>query len=195
MSASINRRVECGVVVHLELAVQLETTSSREDFVPEDIEAVNKIGTLFFEDRETGAVSLEVVRRGVGPLGFFASVVDLQAKNRETIDDETRGFGMERGRIALELSRREPIHEGAVELFGEVIANLVGAVNAALDVSELGIAGAWRASFVFRVPKLEVSTMLAAHKREELIGLGIRFFFRVVPALSELVVEAYDGVG
>ena len=102
---------------------------------------------------------------------FFAGVVDLQRQDGEAVDDQAGRFGVERGLLMRQFLRREPVEECAIQLFGEVVAQLVGAVDAAFDVGELGVGGAGGAGFVFDVPEVEVGAMLAGDEGEPRIGL------------------------
>ena len=62
--------------------------------------------------------------------------------------------------------RLEPIEQGAVERLGEVVAQLVGSVDAAFYVGELRVCRAGGAGFVFDVPEIEVGAMLAGDEGE-----------------------------
>ena len=55
----------------------------------------------------------------------------------------------------------EPGEERAVQFLGQVVAALVGAVDAALYLGEFGVGCAGSAGFVFDVPKVEVGAVLA----------------------------------
>jgi hypothetical protein len=56
-----------------------------------------------------------------------------------------------------------------VELFGEVVAALVGGVDAALGGGENGIGGAGGAGIVFDVPEIEVGAMLGGDEGEPVV--------------------------
>ena len=71
---------------------------------------------------------------------------------------------------------REPVEQGAVELFGQVVAPLVGPVDAALDIGELSVGGAGRAGFIFNVPEIEVGAMLASDTVEPIVSWGQAIF-------------------
>ena len=109
VSVAIDGWVECRVVIHLELAVELEAARAGEDFAPENIKAVGEIRALVLEDSEPGAVSFNVFERGVGAFGLFAGVVNLQSQDGEAIDDEARRFGVERRCVAWKPLRGQPV--------------------------------------------------------------------------------------
>ena len=90
--------------------------------------------------------------------------------------------------------RREPIEQGSVEFFGEVVAELVGAVDAALYVGELRVSGAGCAGFVFDVPEVEVGVVLAGDAAEPGVSrTGILSGSRQgMPGSGCFIVEFYD---
>ena len=64
------------------------------------------------------------------------------------------------------LLRRKPVQQRAVQLFGQVVAQLVGAVDAALHIGQFGVGGAGRAGLVLDVPEVEVGAVLAGDPAE-----------------------------
>ncbi len=78
----------------------------------------------------------------------------------------------------------------AVELLGQVVAALVGWVDAALDLGELGVGGSGRAGFVFDVPEIEVGAMLAGNLNEPVVCLASLRLRRVsMPVAGEAIVQ------
>ena len=65
---AVDGGVEGGVVVHLELAIELESAGAGERFGPECIQAGGEIGALFFEHGEAGAIAVGVIGGSIGPL-------------------------------------------------------------------------------------------------------------------------------
>ncbi len=61
---AVEDRVEGGVVVHLELAVELETAAAGEDVGPERVEAGREIITLFVQHSKAILVAELVFGRG-----------------------------------------------------------------------------------------------------------------------------------
>jgi len=173
-SVAVNGGVEGSVVVHLELAVELEAAGGSQGFAPQDVEAMGEISALFFKDRKTGTVARRMIWGRIGAFGFFACVVDLEREDGEPVDDEARGFGVERSTLIGEVLRTKPIKEGAVKLFGKIVAELIGTVDAAFYVGQSGIAGARCAGFVFNVPEVEVGAMLTSDEGSPGIGSAVR---------------------
>jgi hypothetical protein len=71
---------------------------------------------------------------------------------------------MERGRGVGQVLVFKIRKQGAVELFGKVVAELVGAVHATLDIGQPGVCGGGSAGLVFNMPEVEVGAMLAGYK-------------------------------
>ena len=98
---AIDCGVERGVVIHLQLAVELEAAGAGEGGLPEGVEAGGKIGALGFENGEAFAIAVGVAGgSGLGSGGaveFFAGVKDFEGKDGEAVDDEAGRFGVERG--------------------------------------------------------------------------------------------------
>ncbi len=163
---AVDRRVEGGVVVHLQLAVKFEAPGAGQSLAPQHVEAAGKVGALLGEDGEALAVAFTVLQRSIAPFGLFTGVIDLQREDGKPVDDQARRLGVQRRLLCRQPLRREPIEQGAVEFFGEVVAELVGAVDAALYVGELRIGGAGCAGFVFDVPEVEVGVVLAGDAAE-----------------------------
>ena len=93
---SVDRWVERGVVVHLELAVDFEAASAGEDVGPELIEATDQVVPLFFEKGKTLTVAVGVAGWCVGAVDFLFGVEDFEGEDGEAIDHEAGGFGVQR---------------------------------------------------------------------------------------------------
>ncbi len=101
------------------------------------------------------------------PFAFLAGVVDLERLNRQAIDHEPGRFGMQRCGGVWQSLGREPIDEGAIEIFCEVIAQLVGGVDPPFDIGQRRIGCTRSARLVLNVPEIEVGSMLACYAPEE----------------------------
>ena len=94
----------------------------------------------------------------------------------------------------------EPGEQLDVELFGEIIAELIGGVNAALNGSELRVGDAGGAGFVFDVPEIEVGSVVLGNGLEP-GGQAVGWIFSVwigrllMPGAGLLVVQVDDGGG
>ena len=196
LSVRVNGGVECRIVVHLELAVEFEAASSGEGFGPEASEACGEVVALTFKDGEPRLVAFGVSRGCVGAVDLLGGVEDFEGEDGEPVDDEAGGLGVELGGRKREVVGCEEVEQRTVELFGEVVAALVGFVDAALDAGELGVGGIGAAGFVFGVPELEVGEVLAGDESGEgLPGQVPAFHGFLVPSGGELIVERGDGVG
>ena len=102
--------------------------------------------------------------RRVFPLGLFARVVDLERQNGEPVDDQAGRLGVQRGLRVGQALGFEPVQQGAVQFFGQVVAALVGPVDAPLHRGQFGVGDAGGAGFVLNVPELEVGAMLAGDR-------------------------------
>ena len=131
-AVAIDFGVQGGIVVHLQLAVELEAARASEGALPEVVEANGKVVALGFKNRQSLAVALGMACGGGFGLGaageFFAGVKDLKREDGEAVDDEAGGLGVERGIGVGETARGEFGEKGAVEIFGKVVAALVRCV-------------------------------------------------------------------
>jgi len=186
---AVEDRIEGGIVVHLELAVELETTLAGEDFDPESGEARGEIAALVEEKIEALAVALMMFGAGVAAAGFFFGVEDLEGEDGEAIDHEAGRFGVQGSGVGLMGSGFE---EGQVETLGEVVATLVELVDGALAGGDGLVAGHGVAGGVFAVPEIEVGTVLLEDELFE--GRGGLFERQavIVPVGVGLVVELRD---
>jgi len=199
---AVDRGVKGGVVVHLELAVELESARAGKGALPQGVKAGSEVSALLFEDGKALAVALGVaLRRGWrdgGAVDFFAGMEDFEREDGEAVDHEAGRFGVERSAGVGESAGSEMGEEGAVELLGEVVAALIGGVHAALDGGEDRIGGAGGAGFVFDVPELEVGAMLGGNEGGPVarkVGKGWGVNRRdEVPSAGEAVVE-FDDLG
>jgi len=76
-SDSVEDRVKRGIVVHLELAVELEAAAVRADVCPKLGEADCEVVTLLVKDGETLAVALAMLGCGGGAVDFLGGVKDF----------------------------------------------------------------------------------------------------------------------
>jgi hypothetical protein len=138
--------------------------------LPERVEATGEVVALGLEDREPLAISLGMTfGNGCGAgaaIKFFASVKDLEREDREAIDHEAGGLRVEWGLGIGEAGRSELGKEDAVELFSEIVAALIGGVDATLYIGEDRVGGAGGAGFVFDVPEPEVGAVLGSDEGE-----------------------------
>ena len=146
------------------MAVKLETAAAGEDVRPEGVEAGCEICTLFVQHEKPGLVAVLVF--GSGAVELLFGVEDLEGKDGEAVDDETGGLGVEgRGGIF----GRE-MQEGDVDLLGQVVAELVEAVDVVLDLDDSVVGGVGVAGFIFAVPEVVVGAVLVEDELVEVSG-------------------------
>ena len=147
--ASVDCGVEVGVVVHLELTVKLEAAEAGGGVVEEGFETAGEVGGLLLEDDEAVGVAEAMGVGGGVTMGLDAGVEDAEGEDGEAIDDEAGCLGVERGGGVL---RGEIVEEPEVDLFDEIVAALVEAVDGTLDAGDVGIGGLGIAGLVLFVP-------------------------------------------
>ena len=125
--------VEVWVVIHLELAVELEAAMACEDLLPELVEAGGEVVALLAQQVETGEVALAMGLGGGGAMGLLGGVVDLEREDGEAVEDEAGGFGVERRGGIL---RAGGCEEQAVDGFDQVVARLIKRVDGALEAGD-----------------------------------------------------------
>jgi hypothetical protein len=152
------------------LAVELKAAAAGQDVGPEDIEAGGEIVTLFVQHEEAGMVAPLVL--GGGAVELLVGVEDLEGEDGKAIDDEAWGLGVE-GSGGLEgvggLVGRE-FEEGDVDLFGEIVAALVEAVDVVLDFDDGVVGGDGVAGVVFAVPEVVVGDVLVEDELGKIPG-------------------------
>ena len=90
-------------------------------------------------------------------MDLLGGVEDLEREDGEPVDDEAGGLGVQ-GRVGRRRWREG--EQGLVDLLGEVIAELVEAVDGALGGGERCVRGVRVAGVVLAVPEVEVRLML-----------------------------------
>jgi hypothetical protein len=182
--ATVDRRIQAGVVVHLELAVDFEAAGAGEDVVPELVEAGDEVVALLGKQGKAVAVTLAMAMGSFGAGHLFAGVEELEGQDGEPVDHEARALGVQRSRVGLSRGGgpvlraenfRRLFHQHGVTPFGEVVAALVDAVDGALDFGNVVVGGARGAGAVFDVPEVVVGAVLGEnHFEEGAVGSGER---------------------
>ncbi len=181
--------IQVRIVVHLQLTVETESALAGEHLRPEVVEALGEVGALLGQDREAVFVAVVMLVGGAGPVNFFGRVIDFQAKNRKTIDNQAGSFGVQR---RFRVLRACQLQQKLVDLFDEVVSPLVDAVDRVLHLRDARVGSVGAAGVVFFVPQVEVGEVLRANERKEVCWGG----FRGVIAMPEdvgFVVQAENG--
>ncbi len=150
---------------------------------------MGKVVTLFVQHEKAGVVAVAVF--GCGAVELLFGVEDLEGEDGESVDDEAGGLGVQRsGRRGV-----GGIEEDGVDLFGEVVAELVEAIDVVLDDGDGVVGGEGVAGFVFAMPEIEVGHVLTEDEGVEVVtgcGCGGR---AVVTVEGGLILEANDVEG
>ena len=128
--------------------------------MPEPIEAGGEVVALLPEEVEAGEVALAEGLGGGGAAGLLGGVVELEGEDREPVDDEAGGFGVERrgGVLRPGGGDQHPVHG-----FDQVVARLVEDVDGAFEPANAGVGGIGLADLVFLVPEVEVSAVMGEY--------------------------------
>ena len=191
--------VDCGVevrvVIHFELAIELEAAGPTANLTPKLVEACGEIVTLLFEQCETVEIAIAM---GVGrgrTAAFFSGVVDLERKDGETVEDESRGFGVKRCCGLLLAGGGE---QQAIEGFYQVIALLIKAVYGMLETGDGNVGCIGFADLVLLVPEVEVGAVMSERELDQFGGRGKcrrnqdwlgRLWLFLMPALGGIVLH------
>lgn len=134
-------------------------------------------------------VALPVFARRTMYLLF--GVKNLESEDGKPVDDETGTFGVQ-GSCRL---MGNLLKQGEIDLLGEIVAELVEAIDAVLDLGD-GMVGSVRSpSLIFAVPEIVVGLVLIEDKViKGIVGLR-RPGFRVMAVRSGLVVKRDDESG
>ena len=155
--AAVEDGVEVGVVVHLELAVELEAAAAALDLGPQVEEAAEEIVVLLLEEGEAVAVAGAMRVAGGGPGNLFGGVETFEGEDGEAVEHGAGGLGVERGGWGLGAGC---VEEVLVDLLDEVVAALVEGVDGVLDVGDVAVRGGGVAGAVFLVPEVEVGAVV-----------------------------------
>lgn len=188
---AIQVRVECRIVVHFHLAVDLELLAAGLKVFQEFGERPGEVGALHAAAGEALGDLLQVSGVGVGALGLFFEMVDAKSHDREAVDRGAGGFGVEaRAGLGKDAVRLEQFENRFVDAFDGVVALLVVAIDGALDLRDALIANVGTAGDVFFVPEQVVELVLFADGVEQ-AGVGIVDRFGM-PATYRIAVKLCD---
>jgi len=127
---------------------------------------------------------------GGGAVDLLFGMEDLEGEDGETVDDETGRLGVKgRGGVV-----RRKVQEGFVDDLGEVVAELVEAIDVVLDMNDGGVGGVGVAGFIFAVPEIVIGAVLVEDDLFERRGGGGGRGRGVVAVRGELVLQR-DEVG
>lgn len=189
---SVEHGVECGVVVHLELAIELESTAAGCEVCPELLQTGGEVVALGFQDSEPLAVPVVMLGRGRGAVGFFGGVEDFEREDGEAVNDEAGGFRVERKRWVELWERRE---ETDVDALDEIVAELVERIDITLAGDDGRVGGLGVAGGVFAMPEIEVGAMLVEDKLVEFGAGGWWWRCGVMPEDCGVIVQEDDMCG
>ena len=133
---------------------------------------------LFEQHAEFLSAAVEMFFRRVGALDLFAHVIDFQRENAQAVDGPRRTLGVD-GCIGQHLNAVVALQEIAVDLFHEVGALLVRAVDAALQQQCLDGVDVRVADDVFEMPlhrvdpAFQVEFVLDRVALERVVNVGI----------------------
>ena len=125
---------------------------------------------------------------GGGAVKLLLGVEDLEGEDGEAVDDEA-GDSELRGESGLSGASCE---EGDVDLLGEVVAELVEAIDVVLDVDDGGVGGVGVAGFVFAVPEIVVGAVLVEDELVEGFEWRGSWRGRVVTVRGGLILKLDD---
>ena len=76
---------------------------------------------------------------------------------------------MQRCVFVGKVSIAEPCEQSLVQLFHQVIANLVGLINSAFHVGEFRIGRSGRTGFIFDMPKIKIGAVVMLQQGDPLV--------------------------
>ena len=166
---AIDYRVQCGIVVHLHLPIELDAAFSSEHLLPQPVEAANQVGLLIGQNVKALAIAIGVARRSILANHLLLCVKQLERQDGETVDDEAGSFRVQFGTRGRQRPGVEPLHQQPVARLSEIVAALVDAIDGVLHVGDVVITGAGSPGLVLFVPQLKVSEVLFNHPVEKCI--------------------------
>ena len=165
------RRVEARVVVHLELAVDLEVRAAGAAVGQQRVEAGGQIGALLVQPLELGRARAAMRLVDVAPLGLGAHRVHLQRHDRQPVDHAAGSLAVQpragahrrHRRVGARRSRVDQPELGEqqfVDTLGGVVARLVVAVDRAFVGGDLGVGHLRAPRQVFLGPQQTVEAVV-----------------------------------
>jgi hypothetical protein len=116
----------------------------------------------------------------------------LEGEDGEPVDHESRRFGVQRKR---RIERVGGLDQAKVELFDEIVALLIEAIDRVLHGGDGGVRGGGVAGEVFLVPEVEVGLVLREDHLLEGGGRDGRGQGRIVSVGRGEVVQPDDALG
>ena len=159
-------RIHRRVVVHLELAIDLQPFAAGEKVVQQFAKRLAKIEVLLVQDFQPGLGLGDVAIGGVAAAGLLFHVVEPQCQNRQPVDHAAGGFRVQTG-IGARPDRRQRFDQVVIQPLDQVVALLIELVDRPLDIRQIGIACHGAAGNVFLVPEAKVLLVLKANNPEE----------------------------
>ena len=138
---SVDRRIQCGIVIHFHLPVEFEATRpatvSRHSASRQPARSARCSFRTSSRSRLRSAWPSGASLRSVSS----SRVVDLQRQNRKPVDDHSRRLRVQAASHWWGKPRGcKPLQHRAVQLFNQIIAQLVGPVHPPLYLGNLGVA-------------------------------------------------------
>lgn len=192
---AIDGGIEVWIVVHFELAIELEAKGSGQDGGPDAVKRADEVALLLFEDSEAFAVAFDVAGGGVCTFDLLGGVEDFEREDGEPVDHEAGALRVQRRVAGGKILGGERLEQEEVTGFGEVVAALVDAVDGALDGGNLGVCGVGQAGLILGVPEFEISGVLLGDGAEPGIFFRDDEAFGLVPATGAGVLEGGDIAG
>ncbi len=85
-SAVVDSRIQFRIVVHLQLSLQFEPSFARCDVREQRVKGRCEVGALFFQQRQSFAVSLAMLLGRGGALSLLVGVKYLEREDGEPVD-------------------------------------------------------------------------------------------------------------
>ncbi len=188
---SIEDRVQLWIVIHLHLTVETKAAAAGKNLRPKLIQAPGEIVALLDQHREPVAIALAMLFCSRLPMRLLGGVKDLQGQDGEAVDDQSGRLRVERGGCIL--LTREP-QQVLIDLFDQIVALLVEAVDGVLDLGDRVVGGVRAAGVVLLVPKIEVGAMLGQDQGVQVLRRRDRERI-MVPGVIGIVMRAQNGCG
>src|SRR5436305_12938162 len=102
----IDLRVQRGIVVHLQLPIELKTTPAGIQIVPEAQQILCQIAPLLLENLQPFEVAAAMFLIRVFSLRLFARVVELERQNRQTINHHSWSLRVKLSRFRINMLER-----------------------------------------------------------------------------------------
>ena len=179
---SIEYGVECGVVVHLHLAIDLHILTTSLNILDQLLDSGREIGLLLYENIELRLTSSAVLLVNIVTLDLGTHMVYFECEDRQTVDSPRGGLGVASG-VCCGTDIFVLIEQLRVDILHHIATHLIRVVDTAFEVQSVNGIDVGVADNILEVPLYGIDPIFVVEQEFEralLIGVLDRGVYVVV---------------